>query len=61
MPQKTTRKQTGIRLDTDLAPELKIRALRKNISYEDLVNSILWNYVEKNVLKPVKKKKIKIR
>lgn len=40
------RKQTGARFDENLVKELKRDAISADISYEDLLNKVLWDYLE---------------
>jgi hypothetical protein len=41
------RKQTGIRLNTKVKIELKKEAIDRDISMEDHINNVLYEYLEK--------------
>ena len=47
MSENNERKTSGIRLDVGLTKQLKIEAINEDLSYEELVNRVLWDYAEK--------------
>ena len=53
------RKPTGARIDEILIDKLKEKARIKKLTYEDLVNQILWDNIEADKKRKTNKKKIK--